>query len=224
MNNQLKFELLDYLSSRFQKNNHSNYEVPSLKEISHEQGVSIAKLREQLSVARSYGFVDVQPKTGIKMLPYSFAPAVKNSLSFALSLDRSYFDDFSDLRKFVEANFWFEAVSKLDEDDFNYLQELVDRAWEKLESSPPRLPHQEHRDLHLRIYGKIENVFVLGLLEAYWDAYEQVGLNRYTELSHLKSVWEYHRKIVKALQQGNVEEGYQMLLEHMDLLKAVPSF
>lgn len=224
MNNQLKFELLDYLSSRFQKNNHSNYEVPSLKEISHQQGVSIAKLREQLSVARSYGFVDVQPKTGIKMLPYSFAPAVKNSLSFALSLDRSYFDDFSDLRKFVEANFWFEAVSKLDEDDFNYLQELVDRAWEKLESSPPRLPHQEHRDLHLRIYGKIENVFVLGLLEAYWDAYEQVGLNRYTELSHLKSVWEYHRKIVKALQQGNVEEGYQMLLEHMDLLKAVPSF
>lgn len=224
MNNQLKFELLDYLSSRFQKNNHSNYEVPSLKEISHQQGVSIAKLREQLSVARSYGFVDVQPKTGIKMLPYSFAPAVKNSLSFALSLDRSYFDDFSDLRKFVEANFWFEAVSKLDEDDFNYIQELVDRAWEKLESSPPRLPHQEHRDLHLRIYGKIENVFVLGLLEAYWDAYEQVGLNRYTELSHLKSVWEYHRKIVKALQQGNVEEGYQMLLEHMDLLKAVPSF
>jgi DNA-binding FadR family transcriptional regulator len=224
MNNQLKFDLLDYLSSRFQKNNHSNYEVPSLKELSHQQGVSIAKLREQLSVARSYGFVDVQPKTGIKMLPYSFAPAVKNSLSFALSLDRSYFDDFSDLRKFVEANFWFEAVSKLDEDDFNYLQELVDRAWEKLESSPPRLPHQEHRDLHLRIYGKIENVFVLGLLEAYWDAYEQVGLNRYTELSHLKSVWEYHRKIVKALQQGNVEEGYQMLLEHMDLLKAVPSF
>jgi len=224
MNNQLKFELLDYLSSRFQKNNHSNYEVPSLKEISHQQGVSIAKLREQLSVARSYGFVDVQPKTGIKMLPYSFAPAVKNSLSFALSLDRSYFDDFSDLRKFVEANFWFEAVSKLDEDDFNYIQELVDRAWEKLESSPPRLPHQEHRDLHLRIYGKIENVFVLGLLEAYWDAYELVGLNRYTELSHLKSVWEYHRKIVKALQQGNVEEGYQMLLEHMDLLKAVPSF
>ena len=134
MNNQLKFDLLDYLSSRFQKNNHSNYEVPSLKEISHQQGVSIAKLREQLSVARSYGFVDVQPKTGIKMLPYSFAPAVKNSLSFALSLDRSYFDDFSDLRKFVEANFWFEAVSKLDEDDFNYLQELVDRAWEKLES------------------------------------------------------------------------------------------
>ena len=224
MNSQLKFDLLNYLSNYSQKNNHSNYEVPSLKELSHEQGVSIAKLREQLSVARSYGFVEVQPKTGIKLLPYSFAPAVKNSLSFALSLDRSYFDDFSNLRKHIEANFWFEAVSKLDEDDFNYLQDLVDKAWEKLESSPPRLPHQEHRNLHLRIYGKIKNVFVLGLLEAYWDAYEEVGLNRYTELAHLKSVWDYHQKIVKALQLGNVEEGYQMLLEHMDLLKSIPSF
>ena len=224
MNNHLKFDLLDYLSTSSQKKNNSNCEIPSLKELSHEQGVSIAKLREQLSVARSYGFVDVQPKTGIKMLPYSFSPAVKNSLSFALSLNRSYFDDFSDLRKHIEANYWFEAVSKLDEDDFKYLQELVNQAWEKLESTPPRLPHQEHRDLHLRIYGKIDNVFVLGLLEAYWDAYEQVGLNRYTELAHLKSVWDYHQKIVKALQQGEVEEGYQMLLEHMDLLKKIPRF
>ena len=112
----------------------------------------------------------------------------------------------------------------MDEDDFEYLQALVDRAWQKLESSPPRLPHQEHRDLHLRIYGKIENVFVLGLLEAYWDAYEQIGLNRYTELAHLKSVWDYHQKIVAAIRLGNLDEGYKMLLEHMDLLKGIPSY
>lgn len=224
MNGQIKFDLLDYLSSHNQDVTNSKFEIPSLKELSQAQGVSIAKLREQLSVARSYGYVDVQPKTGIKLLPYSFAPAVKNSLSFALSLNRSYFDDFSDLRKHVEANFWFEAVSKLDEDDFEHLQTLVDRAWQKLESSPPRLPHQEHRDLHLRIYGKIENVFVLGLLEAYWDAYEQIGLNRYTELAHLKSVWDYHQKIVAAIRLGNLDEGYKMLLEHMDLLKGIPSY
>lgn len=221
MSSQLKFDLLDYFSCQSQDYGIENCEIPSLKELSHTQGVSIAKLREQLSVARSFGFVDVQPKTGIKLLPYSFAPAVKKSLSFALSLDRGYFDDFSQLRRQIESNFWFEAVEKLDEEDFQYLQELVDLAWAKLESSPPRLPHQEHRELHLTIYGKIENVFVLGLLEAYWDAYEEVGLNRYTELAHLKIVWDYHRKIVNALLNGEIEEGYKMLLEHMDLLKGI---
>ncbi|HAY85981.1 MAG TPA: hypothetical protein DCY42_14030 [Chloroflexi bacterium] len=218
-----KFDLLEYLSNQNHNHNGGNCEIPSLKELSDMQGVSIAKLREQLSVARSYGFVEVQPKTGIKMLPYSFAPAVKKSLSFALSLDRTYFDDFSKLRRIIEANFWFEAVARLDEKDLSYLQELVDQAWKKLESSPPRLPHQEHRDLHLTMYGKIENVFVLGLMEAYWDAYEEVGLNRYTELAHLKNVWNYHRKIVDALCRGKVDEGYRLLLEHMDLLQRIDS-
>ena len=125
------------------------------------------------------------------------------------------------MRRHIEANYWFEAVKKLDEEDIRYLQELVDLAWAKLESSPPRLPHQEHRDLHLTIYGKIENVFVRGLLEAYWDAYEEVGLNRYTELAHLKVVWDYHRKIVEALFNGEIEEGFKLLLEHMDLLKGI---
>lgn len=220
MSTQIKFDLLDYLSNHSQDRNQADCEIPSLKELSSLQGVSIAKLREQLSVARGFGFVEVQPKTGIKLLPYSFAPAVKKSLTFALSLDRSYFDDFSNLRRHIEANFWFEAVARLDDEDFKYLQTLVEQAWKKLESNPPRLPHQEHRDLHLTIYGKIENVFVLGLLEAYWDAYEEVGLNRYTELDHLKSVWGYHRKIVDALCNGEVDKGYKMLLEHMDLLKS----
>ena len=223
MRQKMKFDLIEYLSGYDHNHSNADCEIPSLKELSDEQGVSIAKLREQLSVARSFGFVEVQPKTGIKRLPYSFSPAVINSLSFALSLDRGYFDDFSNLRRQIEGNYWFEAVEKLEEKDFFKLQELVDKAWEKLDSSPPRLPHQEHRDLHLTIYGKIENVFVTGLLEAYWDAYEEIGLHRYTELAHLKNVWEYHRKIVEALCNGEVEEGYKMLMEHMDLLKGISS-
>ncbi len=90
-------------------------------------------------------------------------------------------------------------------------------------SNPPQLPHQEHRDLHLTIYGKLDNVFVVGLLEAYWDAYEAIGLSRYTELSHLKSVWHYHAQIVDALEAGDVNQGYRLLLEHMDLIKDIPS-
>jgi len=219
----MKFDLLEYLSTRWQNQHNSNCQIPSLKFLSDSEGISIATLREQLSVARSYGFVEVQPKTGIKMLPYSFSPAVKKSLSYALSLDRKYFDDFSNLRRKIEANYWFEAVEKLDQDDFSHLIELVKLACEKLESYPPRLPHQEHRDLHLTIYSKIDNVFVIGLLEAYWDAYEEVGLNRYMELAHLKNVWDYHRRIVDALCKGEMEEGYRMMLEHMNLLKAIPS-
>lgn len=219
-----KFDLIEFLSNASRGAlNGSHTEIPSLKDLGKNNHVSIAKLREQLSVARSYGFVDVQPRTGITLRPYSFAPAVSRSLNYALSVDRTYFEDFSDLRRHIEANYWFEAVEKLNQDDLDHLDSLVKTACLKLESSPPQIPHREHRILHLTIYGKLENVFVVGLLEAYWDAYEAVGLNQFTEMSYLKSVWGFHAQIVKALAKGDHEEGYRLLLAHMDLIKDNPS-
>jgi DNA-binding FadR family transcriptional regulator len=218
-----KFDLINYLSCVSRDTEQAvNGEIPALKDISESHGISIAKLREQLSVARSLGFVDVQPRTGIRLLPYSFSPAVRQSLSYALSLDRAYFADFSDLRRHIEANYWFEAVEKLGADDLERLDQLVRAAQVKLDSTPPRLPHQEHRDFHLTIFGRLENVFVVGLLEAYWDAYEAVGLSQFTELTYLKDVWRYHRLIVDALRRKEYDEGYQLLLEHMDLIKRIP--
>jgi DNA-binding FadR family transcriptional regulator len=218
MNYRTKFDLISYLSDHNTLPKEEECSIPSLKDLSAEQGISISKLREQLSVARALGFVRVQPKTGIRLLPYNFAPAVRRSLSYALSLDRHYFEDFSDLRRKIEANYWFEAVEKLEKQDYEKLQTLVKQAAKKLESFPPRLPHEEHRELHMTIFGKLDNVFVVGLLEAYWDAYEEVGYSQYTELDYLKSVWAYHRKIVEAIVQGDFDTGYQMLLEHMKLL------
>jgi DNA-binding FadR family transcriptional regulator len=218
-----KFDFLSYLSSEHEEEKNGDCRIPPLSVLSKEQGISIATLREQLGVARVFGFVDVQPRTGIHRLPYSFTPAVRTSLSYAISLNRKYFEDFSNLRRHIEADYWFEAVEKLTSEDIEHLQRLVQSAWKKLKSASPRLPHQEHRDLHLTIYGRIDNVFVLGMLEAYWDAYEAVGYSRYTELDYLKSVWHFHQEIVDAIAAKKYELGYKLLLEHMDLLQDITS-
>jgi DNA-binding FadR family transcriptional regulator len=218
-----KFDFLAYLSSDHKEEENGECRIPPLSKLSKEQGISIAALREQLGVARAFGFVDVQPRIGIHRLPYNFTPAVRTSLSYAISLDRKYFEDFSNLRRHIEADYWFEAVERLTEDDIKHLQQLVESAWRKLENPSPQLPHQEHRELHLTIYGRIDNVFVNGLLEAYWDAYEAVGYNRYTELDYLKSVWHFHQKIVDAIAAKDYKSGYMLLLEHMDLLQDMTS-
>jgi DNA-binding FadR family transcriptional regulator len=213
------FDLIEYLSQACRGNGSTQpVKIPSLQQIGKANNVSIAKLREQLSVARSLGFVDVQPHHGITLRPYSFTPAVKQSLSYALSVDSNYFRDFSELRTQIEANNWYQAVEKLTQADIAILQGLVDTAQTKLSASPPQLPHAEHRALHITIYSKLENVFVIGLLEAYWDAYEAVGLNQFTELAYLKSVWHYHSLIVQALSRKDFDEGYRLLLDHMTLI------
>ena len=192
--------------------------LPSLEELSQELEVSIPRLREQLEVARALGLVEVRPRTGIRRLPYSFLPAVRQSLSYAIEIDRNYFDAFSELRNHIESVYFHEAVSQLVPEDRRELQDLMKRAWEKLRSPQVKIPHEEHIQLHLCIYRRLENPFVLGILEAYWEAYEAVGLNMFADYHYLQQVWEYHQSMVDAICAGDYEAGYQALVEHKDLL------
>src|SRR5512133_2412254 len=148
--------------------------LPPLKDLSEQLGISIASLREQLEVARALGLVEVRPRLGTKRRDYSFTPAVRQTLRYALALDDDHFRKFSDLRNHVEAAFWYEAVEKLNEDDKQELRSLVKRAMDKLNRNPIQVPHEEHKNLHLLIFSRLDNPFVTGILEAYWEAYESV--------------------------------------------------
>jgi len=191
---------------------------PALKDLSSELGISTAKLREQVSVAKALGLVDVRPRLGIRPLPYSFTPAVDASLCYAIKRDAAYFEDFVDLRRYLEYAYFPRAVDLLQESDHEELRKLVLSAWEKLRGSPTRIPHEEHRQLHLTIYNRLHNVFVTGLLEAYWDAYEAVGLNVYADLDYLKQVWTYHEQLAEAAIIKDKSRGLDILREHFDLM------
>ena len=209
-------EFLRYLARHEEINGQG---LPTLKELSREFGVSIASLREQLEVARALGLVEVKPRTGTKRLPYSFTPAVRQSLRYALALDNEHFQKFSELRNHIEGAYWYEAVQLLTEEDKQELQNLLARAKEKLNGNSIKIPHEEHRQLHMVIYQRLENPFVIGLLEAYWDAYEAVGLNVFTGgLSYLEQVWEYHTQMVEAICNEDYEAGYKAFIQHADLL------
>jgi DNA-binding FadR family transcriptional regulator len=193
-------------------------QLPALNQLSRELGVSVASLREQLEVARALGLVEVRPRTGTKRLPYSFTPAVRQSLGYAITHDRNNFEAFADLRQHVEIAYWYEAVALLTPEDHETLEKLVKRAWEKLRGNPIQIPHDEHRELHLGIYRRLNNPFVTGLLEAYWGAYEAVGFNFYTDLNYLEEVWRYHQKMVDSICNQDFDSGYKALNEHTDLI------
>mgnify|MGYP000909231625 FL=1 len=180
--------------------------------------MSVASLREEVQVARALGLVEVKPRTGIKVLPYSFTSSVKNSLAYGVSVDRQMFRQFSDLRNHIETSYWYQAVSSLIPEDIKELQSIIRDANRKLAAERIQIPHEEHRRLHLTIYKRLENPFVQGILESYWDIYEAVGLSVYEDRKYLERVWSYHRQMVDAISQGDFLSGYQILVAHMDLL------
>ena len=198
---------------------HRNQErIPPLSVLSQQLGISTATLREQLEVARALGLVEVRPRTGIRRLPYTFRPAVLKSLAYSVRVDPESFKAYSDFRQHIEAAYWYQAVSLMTPEDHAYLRVLVNNAFEKLHGNPVQIPHYEHRELHLTIYRRLDNPFVLGALEAYWEMYEAVGMDVYTDLNYQERVWQYHQRMVDEISSGNFTAGYQALMEHMDLI------
>lgn len=192
--------------------------LPSLTDLSEGTGISVGKLREQMEVARTLGLVEASPRRGITRTDYRFLPAVRLSLLVALAIDRQHFDAFSSLRTHLEVAYWDEAVVLLTTDDIDHLQTLVRAAWDKLNQTRVRIPYEEHRELHIAIFRRLNNPFVQGILEAYWDAYEAVELNAYADYDYLQKVWQYHDAIVDAICRGRYAHGKQLLIEHMRLL------
>ena len=193
--------------------------LPSLEDLSTELKISTGKLREQLEVARALGLVEVRPRTGIRIAEYDFSIAVQLSLLYALALDPGQFQSFGQLRNGIEAAFWHQAVARLTPADHADLRALIAAAWAKLNGQPIQIPHDEHRRLHLTIFKHLNNIFVKGLLEAYWEAYEAVGLNVYSDYQYLREVWTYHEGIVNAIIAGDPDEGHRLLLLHSALLR-----
>lgn len=208
----------DFLKYLFENECKPGDRLPSLAELSATTGVSVGKLREQLEVARMLGLVEASPRRGIIRTEYNFLPPVRLSLLAGLATERRLFDSFSSLRAHLELAYWEEAVALLEPADHAHLRELVARAWNKLNQPRIQIPFQEHRELHLAIFRRLNNPFVLGLLEAYWDGYQAVELNTYADYGYLRSVWEYHGLIVEAIAAGDCALSKQLLREHMQLL------
>lgn len=192
--------------------------LPSLDEISNEIGISVGKLREQFEVARVLGLVEASPRRGIRCMPYNFTNAVRLGLMVSLALDAGAFRAYSTLRIHLEMAFWNEAVVLLTGEDKAELLRLVEQAHAKLNTERIQIPYPEHRAFHLVIYRRLNNPFVQGLLEAYWDAYEAVELNTYADYGYLQEVWSYHERIAQAVQAGEYDRGKELLIQHMQLI------
>ncbi len=192
--------------------------LPTLNQIGQELGVSVGKLREQLEIARGLGLVSVRPRVGIVREPFDFSQAVLAGVLFGLGTGEAQFQQFSELRQAIEIDFWETAVRELTPEDKQFLQLLVNKAWAKLKGDPIHVPNEEHRQLHLTIFSRLDNPFVKGMLAAYWDAYEASELTRFSPYEYWLEVWAYHEKIVEAIVQDDFAAGLDLLKAHFDLL------
>jgi DNA-binding FadR family transcriptional regulator len=217
MDGSVASDLLDYIAHEARE---PGTRVPPISELSETLGISPSKLREQLEVARALEIVEVRPKTGIRTREISYFPPLRLALLSILAQDPSRFEEIRAVRISLEAAYWKEAVSLLQPSDLDRLERLIAQAWDRLRGTPVQIPHAEHKALHLTVFSRLPNLLVRALLEAYWEAYEAVGLSLYADYAYLHEVWTYHEAMVRAIGRGDLEAGLQALVSHTGLLRA----
>jgi DNA-binding FadR family transcriptional regulator len=215
---ELDSDLLEYIvKSNFKPGDR----LPTINVLqgSEHLGVSISKVREQLEVARALGIVEVRSKTGMKLRDYSFAPAVRLSLFYALAVNPQAFELFTALRNHIEVSFWHEACALLTDADRQAMHGSIAAARTKLSprNGHIHIPNEEHRAFHLRVFTHLDNPFVMGILEAYWDAYEAVESSRYADYAYHTNVWDYHERILEAICAGDYDRAQQLFIDHTQL-------
>lgn len=193
--------------------------LPTIQQLSQELGASVPKVRESMEIARALGLVDVKPGRGTLVNNYTFTPAATLSVLYAIGQAPESFEHLRMLRTAVEVSFWNEATQKLSRSDHIFLRRLITSALERLGQQPIQVPVIEHRTFHLTIFKHLDNPFVTGILEAFWEAYEAFGLHLYADLNYHRKVWKYHRQIVDAIERGSIEESRQLFIEHTGLLR-----
>jgi DNA-binding FadR family transcriptional regulator len=215
----LPYYILQYIiDNDLQMSEGEEVKLPPMDELAAEMSISRGKLREEMVVAQAYGAVEMRPGDGTYVRPFDFYTAIRTLVLYGTAYDWKIFDHLYRLRMQLEIAFWEEAVHNLPLEDKQELGRIVKHAEHKLTGSPVEIPHKNHRDFHLLIFGKLDNKFVQGLMKAYWDAYEAVGLHRYFDLSYYEKMWHSHRAITEAIVADQYEKGKEILRQHFTLL------
>jgi DNA-binding FadR family transcriptional regulator len=193
--------------------------LPAMGELAKALRVSRGKLREELIAAQTFGIVEMRPGDGTYVRPFDFYAPIRTMVLYGIAGDKRSFDAYYKLRAQIEICFWDDAVRALTPEDHAHLYRILDGAEAKLHSRPVEIPHEEHRELHLSMFSRLDNPFVQGLIAAYWDAYEAVGLHRYYDLSYFTRMWDWHREMVDAVVAGEYRQSREILTRHFTLLE-----
>ena len=216
----LPYYILQYIiDNDLQIGGEKEIKLPPMDELAGELNISRGKLREEMVIAQAYGAVEMRPGDGTYVRPFDFYTAIRTLVLYGTAYDWNNFDHLYRLRVQLEIAFWGEAVRNLTAEDYRELKSIVDQAEEKLTGLPVEIPHKAHREFHLLIFSRLGNKFVQGLLKAYWDAYEAVGLHRYFDLNYYEKMWSSHRDIAEAIVASEHRKGKDVLETHFTLLE-----
>lgn len=184
--------------------------VPSELELASELKVGRPALREALGALEVIGIV--QSRQGARRTLGTFdMGAVIRTLTIGIVPDLQSLRSLLEVRRVLEVGFFPQAAAKLTPQDVAELRSLTDTMQEK--ASRGEVFVAEDQAFHAAIYHHLHNPILWGLLEAFWELFDNMGAETRTG-TNLPETAAAHARIVDALVIGEMALASHHLNSH----------
>ena len=187
--------------------------LPSEAALARELGSSRASLREGIKSLEALGIVEVRHGEGIFVKAFSF-DAIFNNLPYSFVADGRSLHELTQVRAALEEGLVRMVVSRADAAYLERLRQLTARM--QLRAAEGQAFEEEDRQFHAELYRPLGNLFVLRLVELFWEVFNRLNKANPTTIERtnlLRSAQE-HQAIVAALEQGDPQQASEAMRSH----------
>jgi DNA-binding FadR family transcriptional regulator len=184
--------------------------IPSEQVLAQELNVGRPALREGLRALETLGIV--RGRQGARRVLHSFdlAPLVRH-LTTSLAPTPESVHELLEVRRVLEVSFFPHVMSLFTREDIARLRFLADKMTEKAARGEVFL--KEDADFHAALFARIHNRVLTGLLEAFWELFEETS-SETTTGSDLPATARSHAQIVDAIESGDAALAAHQLNSH----------
>ncbi len=190
--------------------------LPPERALAEYFGVGRSSVREALRLLETLGFLEVRKREGTFIRSVS-SPILSNPLKQILEEDKDKILELVDLRKDVEAASAYKAAILRTKNDLSRIESFLERMKKGVDES--RFSVNAEIGFHVAIAQATHNLirvhFVQSILNSFWEHWEVLAEKVRTKEANVSFVFNQHKRIYKAIRDGNAELSKTLMNEHL---------
>ncbi len=190
--------------------------LPPETRLVRDLGVGRSSVREAVKALQTLGFIEVRHGDGLYVREYNFDPIVE-TFTYGLRWDPTTLSELVQIRVWLEAAVIGDAVKQTNQERLRQLGAILETWAGKVEAGQPyaEADHQFHRTL----YEALSNTTLIKLLDVFWIAFENVGIEGIKkDLDPVETLHD-HQAILEAVRAGDASLARRHLLGHFSHLQ-----
>ncbi|HAL62537.1 MAG TPA: GntR family transcriptional regulator [Chloroflexi bacterium] len=190
--------------------------LPPETRLAHELGVGRSSVREAVKALQTLGFIEVRHGDGLYVREYNFDPVVE-TLTYGLRWDPTTFSELLQIRVWLETAVIGDAVKQIREERVQQLDDIMETWARKVEAGQPYA--EDDRRFHRVLYEPLDNTTLIKLLDVFWIAFANVGIEDITKDLDPAETLHAHQAILEAVRAGDASLARRRLVQSFSHLR-----